>query len=92
MTLPALITLAVLLPVGVFLALFIFAKGTSWLALRPRTWSVVMVLLGTVYASVGAWSSRREFDAEAALSIVGGALFILGGIYHWYRGRPVNLE
>ena len=82
MTLPVLITLAILLPVGIFLGLFLFAKGTSWVASRPRVWSVAMMTFGLAYAVAGAWSAREDFGTEAAVFVAGGALYMVGGIYH----------
>ena len=92
MSLPLVIALAILLPAALFLAILLFAKGTSWFASRPRVWGMAMIVFGTVYAAGGLWNGRDGFNTEEMLFVAGGALFAGGGVYHWFRAKPVDLE
>lgn len=92
MSLPLLIVIAVVLPLLLFVGLWLFAKTTTWLVVRPRTMAVTMMIFGVAYGSFGFWEARDGLDRGSWLFVLGGVLFFANGAYHWFRGQPVNLE
>ena len=92
MKLSVLIAIAIALPVLVFLALYLFVRSSVWFALRPRVWAVVSMIFAPLYVGFGVWEWRNGFETNGVLSIAVGVSFLIGGLYHWFRGLPVKLE
>ena len=92
MSLPVLIGVAIVLPILIIAAVYGFARGTSWLALRPRAMAVLMLVLGVAWLAVGLWEMREGVGIGNTAFIVGGVLFFISGLYDWFRGEPVKLD
>lgn len=91
MNLPLLITFAVLVPIVLIVVLFAAARGMVWLGVRPRVWAIVQIVLGLLYTAGGLWSGTGSVTNDVVF-VIGGALFFLSGVYHWFRGEAINLE
>jgi hypothetical protein len=92
MSLPILIIVAVLLPLALLAGFYLFARGTTWMAARPRKAAVVFMVFGLVYGGFGVWQTRGGLNFENLLFIIGGLMFMINGIYTWFRGEPQILE
>jgi hypothetical protein len=91
MSLALFIALAVVVPLVVFVAVYLFARGMVWSALHPRGWAVIMMVFGPVYATVGLWETRSELNLGNGLLLVTGASFFALGLYHWFVAKPIDL-
>jgi hypothetical protein len=92
MSLPILIIVAILLPLALLGGFYLFARGTTWMAARPRKAAVFFMLFGLFYGGFGVWEARGGLNLGNMLFIVGGVMFIANGIYTWFRGEPQILE
>lgn len=92
MSLPLLIGIAVVLPIVIVAALYAFARGTSWLALRPRTMGTMMIVFGLVYGGYGVWQMTQHVGIGNIAFVVGGMFFVIMGLYERYRGQPRKLD
>jgi hypothetical protein len=92
MSLTLFIALAVVIPLVVFGALYLFTRGMVWSARRPRAWAVTMMIFGPLYAASGLWETRGELNLGNGLLLITGASFFALGVYHWFRAKPIDLE
>jgi sulfite exporter TauE/SafE len=49
-------------------------------------------VFGLVYGGFGVWEARGGLNFENLLFIIGGLMFMINGIYTWFRGEPQILE
>lgn len=92
MNLPILVVAAIAVPLLVFLGLYFFMKSSVLFALRPRVFATVSMVFGAFYVGFGLWEGRNGFHTDSVLPIVLGVMFLVNGVYHWFRGQSVKLE
>jgi hypothetical protein len=92
MNLTLFIALAVVIPLIVFVALYLFTRGMVWSARRPRVWAVTMMIFGPLYAATGLWEARGGLDLGSVSFLIMGISFFVLGLYNWFRAKPIDLE
>jgi hypothetical protein len=92
MNLALFIILAVVIPIVVIGAVYLFARGMVWSSRRPRAWAVTMMIFGPLYAASGLWEPRGELNLGNGLLLITGASFFALGLYHWFVAKPIDRE